>query len=98
MKRGRVATRERMSAVAALIILADAAAACAPPGAARLRAGAQIVLPVGSEPLPIQQLGPAAPMTREPKVQKVAATDEVRQAPEADAPPEQCKALPIPIV
>ena len=82
-----------MSAVAALIMLADAATACVPPGAARLRAGATIVQPVATgDPLPVQQLGPAVPMTREHKIQNTAAPS--NPTPKGDVQPERCTVLP----
>jgi len=87
-----------MVAAAALILLAEAASACAPGGATRLRAGATIVRPVAtSDPPPFVRLEPAAPLTTGSKVQPVAAskgrTDRAEQA-----PGEQCEAPPIHMV
>lgn len=80
-----------MSAAAALILLAEAATACAPPAPPRLRAGAIIIRPVATaDAPPFALLGPAAPLTTEPKIHKTAASD---SATGRDAPPvEQCKA------
>ena len=84
-----------MSVAAALILLAEAAAACAPPGEARLRAGAVIIRPVGdAEPPPFLHLGPAAPMSSEPRIEAVAAT-ESKTDKKYEAPREQCEVPPI---
>lgn len=87
-----------MSAAAALILLAEAATACAPPAPSRLRAGAIVIRPVATaDAPPFAVLGPAAPLTTEPKIQKTAASEGATDRKDAP-PPEQCKALPIHMV
>lgn len=87
-----------MSAAAALILMAEAASACAPGSATHLRAGATVVRPVGTaEPPPFVRLEPAAPLITGSKVHPVAANEGPADRP-GEAPPEQCKAPPIHMV
>ena len=81
-----------MSAAAALILMAEAASACAPSAATRLRAGATIVRPVAtSDAPPFVRLEPAAPLTTGSKVHPVAANEGPTDR-TGEAPAEQCKA------
>lgn len=86
----------------ALILLAEAAATCPAPGAARLGGGAILIRPVGTfEPLPFEPLGPApSVVTRPTDIQHTAAPANEADGgdPEQDQPATQCAAVEIPII
>jgi hypothetical protein len=85
-----------MSAVAALILLAEAASPCAP--AARLAGGAMLVREDGViAPVPFEHLGPAISVRARPnEIQQVDVTSGVDEA-QPDQAADQCEAVIIPI-
>ena len=79
-----------MSAAFALILLAEAAATCAP-AAPRFAGGAVIVRPVGrAEPVPFMRLGPATGIEKDKKVEQTGAEapakEPVKALPRCEAP------------
>jgi hypothetical protein len=63
-----------MSAAFALVMLVEAATACAPAGDVRLPGGATLVRPVGTDaPLPIEKLGPAEAIRRSDAIHQTGA-------------------------
>ena len=87
-----------MIAASALILLAQAVAACAP-GSPSLDGGAVLVRPVGTfEPVPFERLGPTdSVVTRPTDVQQTAAPAQAEPQPEADPAPDRCSAPVFPI-
>lgn len=80
-----------MSAALALILLAEAATACAPP---QLPGGATVIRPVGkAEPVPFERLGPATSVPRSDDIHQTAADKD--EEPDAEASTEQCNARPV---
>jgi hypothetical protein len=87
-----------MSAALALILLAEAAAACPPAGPVQLPGGATVVRPVGTDkPLPFEQLGPATGIEKSDAIRQTGA-DAEPASPDADSTAEQCSERPIQIV
>ena len=86
-----------MTTAIVLMLLAEAATACAP-GSGRLAGGAILVRPVGtSDPMPFLQLGPTESIVSRPDdIQQVAAPAEPEQADEA-VPVESCAPVGWPI-
>ena len=79
-----------MSAAFALIMLAEAAATCAP--APRFAGGAVIVRPVGrAEPLPLQHLGPATGIEKDKAIEQTGAEAPPKRSEPAQSP-ERCEA------
>jgi len=82
-----------MSAAFALIILAEAAATCAP--ASRFAGGAVIVRPVGiGEPQPFKRLGPAPGVEKSKEIHQVGAGTQAKDR-EEDSTPQPCDAVVI---
>ena len=79
-----------MSAAFALIILAEAATACAP--APRFAGGAVIVRPVGrAEPVPFEHLGPATGIAKDKAIEQTGAEAPAKESEPARAA-EPCEA------
>lgn len=88
-----------MIAATALLMMAEAATACAPLGGfARLGGGALLVRPVGTfEPLPFERLGPTeSVVTRPTEIQQAAAEAEADEQGDETAT-EQCEVVAISI-
>ena len=80
-----------MSAAFALIMLAEAAATCAP-APPRCAGGAVIVRPVGkANPVPFERLGPAAGIEKDKKVEQTGAEAPAKKRAPVQAP-ERCEA------
>jgi hypothetical protein len=76
-----------MSAAFALIMLAEAATACAP--APRFAGGAVIVRPVGrAEPVPLQHLGPATGIAKDKAIEQTGAPMKELEPAQASQPCE----------
>lgn len=85
-----------MSAAIALILMAEAATACAPAREVQLPGGATIVRPVGtSDPVPFEPLGPAPGIARSDVIQQ---TEAPAGDPADEPPPQQCEVVPLKIV
>ena len=79
-----------MSAAFALIMLAEAATACAP--APRFAVGAVIVRPVGrAEPVPLEHLGPATGIAKDKAIEQTGADAPASERLPRPAP-ERCDA------
>ena len=87
-----------MIAVTALILLAEAAVTCAPPGIGRLQGGAMLVRPVGTfEAVPFERLGPTTSVRKSPiDIQQTGAPTPAPK-PEGNPPADQCEAVDFPI-
>ena len=88
-----------MIAATALILLAEAAAACPPVAIGRLGGGAMFVQPVAIfEQPPFEHLGPTTDVRSKPEgIQQTGATTSDDDA-EVAEPAEQCAAVSSPIV
>jgi hypothetical protein len=88
-----------IAAASTLLMLAEAVAACASPGGARLGGGAMVVRPVGTlEPMAVQPLGPTTSVVSRPtEIQQTGAAGKTDE-PAAEEPAEQCEATPVEIV
>jgi len=92
----------RMISATGLILLAEAATACSPPGAGRLGGGAIMVRPVGTfDALPFEHLGPAPSVVSRPTDIQHTAVEAGQAKPGEDQKPQpadQCAPAEIPII
>ena len=80
-----------MIGATAMLMLAEAASACAPLGSARLGGDAMLIRPVGTfDPVPFKLLGPTESVVERPtEIQQTAAETEAGK-PEGEEPADQC--------
>jgi hypothetical protein len=87
-----------MSAAFALLMLAQAVAACPPAADVRLPGGATLVRPVGTDaPLPIEKLGPAEAIQKSDAIRQTSAPAD-GEKPEKAPAEEPCEAAPVEMV